>query len=78
MDSGKDYEQYNPVSTMLTTGGVAKIFGVHPGTIRRWSQKGIIKAYRIGPRGDRRFRRDDVAAAYLYRAIQQYPKDKPL
>jgi excisionase family DNA binding protein len=59
-------------STMLTTVDVARIFDVHPGTIRRWCQQGKVKAFRAGPRGERRFRREDVAIAYLDRDIQQY------
>ena len=47
---------------MLTTGEASKILGVHSNTLRRWNNQGIITAYRIGPRGDRRFRREDVAA----------------
>ena len=65
-----------PMSTMLTTGEVARIFNLHASTIRRWSEQGIIKSYRIGPRGERRFRREDVAVIYLDRAIQKYLKDK--
>ena len=65
---------YERISTMLTTGEVARIFGVHASTVRRWSEQGIIKAYRIGPRGDRRFRRDDVAVLFLERAIQRHLK----
>jgi excisionase family DNA binding protein len=57
---------------MLTTGGVARIFEVHPGTIRRWCQQGKIRVYRIGPQGHRRFSREDVAVAYLDRSLQQY------
>jgi excisionase family DNA binding protein len=45
---------------MLTTRQVAHLLGLHPNTVRRWSEKGILKAYRIGSRGDRRFRREDV------------------
>jgi excisionase family DNA binding protein len=47
---------------MLTTGDVGQLLGLHPNTVRRWSQKGILKVYHIGPRGDRRFRREDVDA----------------
>lgn len=65
-----------PVSTMLTTSEVALIFDVHPNTIRRWSEQGKIKAYRVGTRGVRKFRRQEVAVLYLDRAIQQYLKDK--
>ena len=62
------------IRTMLTTGKVAHLFGVHANTVRRWSDKGIIKAYRIGPRADRRFRRDDVAMLFLDKAIRKYLK----
>lgn len=45
---------------MLTTGEVALMLGVHPTTVRRWSNQGILKAYYIGPRHDRRFNRRDI------------------
>jgi excisionase family DNA binding protein len=45
---------------MLTTSDVAQLLGLHPNTVRRWNKKGILKSYRITPRGDRRFRREDV------------------
>ena len=47
---------------MLRAGDVARLLGVHINTVRRWGKKGILKAYRVGPRGDRRFRREDVDA----------------
>jgi len=47
---------------MLGTSDVAQILNLHIGTVRRWSDKGILKAYRLGPRGDRRFRWEDVDA----------------
>lgn len=49
-----------PAKVMLTTSGVAQFLGVHPNTVRHWTKRGILKSYRIGPRGDRRFRREDV------------------
>ena len=45
---------------MLTTGEAARLLGIHVNTVRRWNAKGILKSYRIGPRGDRRFRREDI------------------
>ena len=45
---------------MLTTNEVARLLNVHINTVRRWSNNGILKAYRIGVRGDRRFERMDV------------------
>jgi excisionase family DNA binding protein len=49
------------IDPMLTTSEVARILNVHINTIRRWSNQGILKAYRIGSRGDRRFKREDIA-----------------
>ena len=45
---------------MLMPGEVARMLGVHVNTVRRWSNRGVLEAYSIGPRGDRRFRRRDV------------------
>ena len=46
---------------MLTVKDVAKLLNVHVNTVRRWSNSRIIKSYRITRRGDRRFRREDIA-----------------
>lgn len=48
------------LETMLTIRQVADFLHVSVSTIRRWSDTGVLKSYRIGPRGDRRYRRDDV------------------
>ena len=40
----------------------ARLLGIHVNTVRRWSDRGILRAYRIGPRGDRRFSREDIVA----------------
>ncbi|APV44630.1 DNA binding domain-containing protein, excisionase family [Dehalogenimonas formicexedens] len=50
----------SPVTPMLTTSEVASILNVHINTVRRWSNQGNLKAYQLGPRGDRRFRREDI------------------
>ena len=51
----------NNIDPMLTTSDVAHLLNVHINTVRRWSNQGVIKAYRIGSRGDRRFRQEDVS-----------------
>ena len=50
----------NNIDPMLTTSEVARILSVHINTVRRWSNQGILKSYRIGSRGDRRFRKEDI------------------
>ena len=56
------HEELNP---MLTTSEVARLLNVHINTVRRWSNQGVLKTYRIGSRGDRRFERDDVVRFLL-------------
>jgi len=51
----------NQIGPMLTVREVAQLLHVHTNTVRRWSDRGLIRAYRISHRGDRRFRREDVA-----------------
>jgi excisionase family DNA binding protein len=45
---------------LLSTGDVARLLGIHANTVRRWSRNGVLKTFRVGPRGDRRFRQTDV------------------
>ena len=45
----------NLTNNMMTVSEASKILHVHPNTLRRWSDKGIIKSYCITSRDDRRF-----------------------
>lgn len=45
---------------LLTVAQAATLLGVHPNTLRGWTDAGRLSAYRINARGDRRFRREDV------------------
>jgi len=38
----------------------ARLLGVHPNTVRAWSDAGRLRYYRINPRGDRRYRVGDL------------------
>ncbi len=49
-------------NSLLTTTDVARMLNLHINTVRRWSNQGILKPYRIGPRCDRRFKREDILA----------------
>ena len=46
---------------LLTVREVARLLHVHSNTVRRWSDRGLIRDYRISRRGDRRFKREDIA-----------------
>ena len=46
--------------SMLRVGEAAKLIHVHPNTLRKWANRGLIRAYRIGERGDRRFYVSDL------------------
>jgi excisionase family DNA binding protein len=58
----KDLINDEQMGNMLTVQEVARLLHIHPNTLRRWSNRGLIKAYRITPRGDRRFRREEILA----------------
>jgi len=50
----------NNPDALLTTGEAAELLNIHVNTVRRWSNKEILVTHRIGPRGDRRFRQQDI------------------
>ena len=56
------------VNPMMTTSDVAHLLNVHINTVRRWSNQGRLKAYRIGSRGDRRFQREDIVSFLLQKS----------
>ena len=49
------------IKPMLTVTDVAQLINVHRNTVRRWSNQGILRTYRVGPRGVRRFRIEDIS-----------------
>ena len=51
---------HHDIDGMLTINEVARLLNVHINTVRRWSNQGALKSYRIGSRGDRRFRQEDI------------------
>ena len=60
-EMGEDMANDEQMDGMLTVREVARLLHVHPNTLRRWSNNGRIKAYRITSRGDRRFKREEIA-----------------
>ena len=49
-----------PTDATLSVTKAARLLGVHPNTIRAWSDAGRLRYYRIDPRGDRRYRLGDL------------------
>ncbi len=45
---------------LLSISEVAKIFGLDKDTLRNWEKKGLITPMRVGPRGDRKYRPEDL------------------
>jgi diguanylate cyclase (GGDEF)-like protein/excisionase family DNA binding protein len=45
---------------LISVAQAAALLGVHPNTVRAWTESGRLTAWRINPRGDRRYRRADV------------------
>jgi excisionase family DNA binding protein len=52
--------QHSTPPSLLTVKEAARLLHVHPNTVRRWHDIGLLSAYRVGPRGDRRFRLEDI------------------
>jgi excisionase family DNA binding protein len=50
----KDLPEY------LTLKQASELLQVHPNTLRNWDKNGTLKATRIGVRGVRRYKRDDL------------------
>ena len=45
---------------MVPVSEAALMLSAHPNSVRRWADKGLLPAYRIGNRGDRRFKAEDI------------------
>jgi len=63
------------VQPMLKTREVSELLGVHITTVRRWSNNGTLRSYRISERGDCRFRREDVELIAARLKSSNHPTD---
>jgi len=52
-------------NAIMTCDEVAEFLRVHVSSVRRWSRCGKLRAYKVGDRGDWRYRKQDVLA-FLY------------
>lgn len=60
---------------LMTVKEAAAWLKVHPNTLRRWTEIGLLKAFRVGPRGDRRFERKEIERMLAeFDGAGDYPK----
>lgn len=45
---------------IITLAAACEILGFHPNTLRKWDNKGFLKAIRFGTRGDRRYKKSEI------------------
>jgi excisionase family DNA binding protein len=50
------------IPELLTLREACEILKCHPNTLRNWDRNGTLRAVRIGGRGDRRFKKEDINA----------------
>jgi len=65
-----------PGDATLTVAKAARVLGVHPNTVRAWSEAGRLRYYRINERGDRRYRLGDLQR-FLSAAESPLPATMP-
>lgn len=55
-------EKLKTMPELLSIGEVAEIFSIHQDTLRNWEKDGILVPLRVGKRGDRKYRPQDIEA----------------
>ena len=60
MPGRKDMAIGDQTRSMLTAREVGQLLHLHTNTVRRWSDRGLIRVYRVSHRGDRRYKREDI------------------
>lgn len=56
----KDKKSIPDFKGTITIGQAAEILGVSTMTLRRWDERGVLKPVRMGTRGDRRYKKEDI------------------
>jgi excisionase family DNA binding protein len=51
---------FEELPELLTIREVTQLLNVHPNTLRNWEREGLIQVIRIGPRKDRRYKKDVI------------------
>lgn len=48
------------IEKLLTLKQASELLSCHPNTLRAWDKSGYLKAVRIGKRGDRRYKKEQI------------------
>jgi excisionase family DNA binding protein len=55
-----DKKHSTGLPNLISISEAARLLNVHPETLRRWDNKGVLEAVRIGPRKDRRYKKETI------------------
>lgn len=53
-------QQSKELTSLLTLKQASELLNCHPNTLRAWDKSGYLKAIRIGKRGDRRYKKEQI------------------
>ena len=53
-------KKFRTLPDILTLQQACDILNCHPNTLRKWDNKGLLKAIRFGTRRDRRYKKNDI------------------
>jgi hypothetical protein len=56
----KNKMSFDELPELLTIRDVTALLNVHANTLRNWEREGLISAVRIGPRKDRRYKKEII------------------
>ena len=63
LHGSRRYAYSHPMTNTYRTAEAAKMLGVHPSTLRRWDEKGILRPSIRTPTGERRYTDADLLNA---------------
>lgn len=55
-----DKKDSTMLPNLISVSEAARILNVHPETLRRWDNKGVLKAIRVGTRKDRKYPKNKI------------------
>jgi hypothetical protein len=68
-NKNKKIMSFEELPELLTIKDVTHLLNVHANTLRNWEKEGLIQVIRIGPRKDRRYKKD-IIQKMMYGVVQ--------